>query len=254
MADVADERLLNALLPEVPEHIEHRHHLIVGYDPRQYGDYRRAVFDKGLHRLHAFMQHLNRDIQKLGPELSKLRRKLGCRAHLIDSHGILYRQNALGLFRHGERAALGRHGASLGKAMQELSSKLVHRRKRQKRPLLYSAHCVDADIRRSAGFVKLLVCRVGARCLADALFGGLCRGIDLMSVVILGYCLHGLAYLCVHDKFHGHTTLLTVDILPAHTGKQLLGDLVIVGLYTEHILFIAVKIALRETVTGKCIG
>ena len=138
--------------------------------------------------------------------------------------------------------------------MQELSSELIDRRERQKCTLLYSAHCVSADIRCSAGFVKLLIGRVGKRCLTNSLFSGLCRGIDLVTVVILGDGLHRLAYLCVHDKFHRHAALLTVDILLAHTGKKLLSDPVIVGLHAEHVLFVAVKVALREAVAGKCIG
>ena len=65
MADIAHECLLDALCLEVSEHIEHRHHLIVGYDPRQHGNNGRAVLDKGLYRLKAFMQLLDGDIDKL---------------------------------------------------------------------------------------------------------------------------------------------------------------------------------------------
>ena len=254
MSEVPDERLVYTKIKQASQHDEYVFCLAVGYNTRQNGDRNGAALFEHAHKVKIIVHDLDGNVDIIGSCVGKLLGKLLCRAHLIDhdriGHGALPR----GKLRHGQAAARLRYRAALVERRYKLAAQLVNLGRGEIKSALHPALRIHAVVRRTACLAEPVAQDLGIYRLTYRLLRLGAESDYLVSAVIYSCGLDGLSgvYDCV--KLHRNAALFLADVLFSCVGKHFFADLVGFGSHAEHVGLVAVKIALRKALTGKCVG
>ena len=252
VAENADKRLVDAVVKKLCEGVVNDGALLVSNNARQHGDRARAAVDKGAHAGIILRHQHDRDIDIVRAQLSKLGRELLSRAHLKDRARIADCRDVIRRGRHRQAAALRLRAALLAELRDETAAEIIDRGRCQEESgvgfCLIFDHTIGcaADLGHLVGQIGLCQPLVPGR-LGYRAVGG-----RAMAVIVKGDGLDVFSLADDRIEVDRHAVPLAIGVLFPRCGEQPV-DLSPVRVLAdaEHVLLIALEIALREALAGK---
>ena len=251
VAEIADQRLVDAVVEELLQRLAYARLLIIGDDAGQHRDRDGAVFLKGLKQVEIFVHDRHGHIEILRLERRELRCELLGVKHLKDHGGIDSRRRALRLGGDGAHSPARRGAALLGEIGEKIAAQLVDGGGGKEETRIGLGLVLHHVVGCAAGLEHLFGQISGAQPLPPRLFRDASGGDGLVPIVVKGDGADGLALLRDGVKVNGDSSQFPVGIAFAGLGEELTGVRVDLAAHAEHVLPVVVEIALREALAGE---